>query len=45
MQKKSFVAMCLVSLALAEGKKHPVREDIVEEIKLKATSWKPKEVH
>ena len=45
MQRKSFVAMCLVTLALADGKKHPVREDIVEEIKLKATSWKPKEVH
>uniref|UniRef100_A0A7S3I6F2 Peptidase C1A papain C-terminal domain-containing protein n=1 Tax=Favella ehrenbergii TaxID=182087 RepID=A0A7S3I6F2_9SPIT len=24
---------------------HPVREEIVEEIKLKAGSWKPKEVH
>ena len=45
MQRKSFVAMCLISLALADGKLHPVRKEIVEEIKLKATSWKPKEVH
>lgn len=26
-------------------KKHPVREEIVDAIKLKATSWKPKEVN
>lgn len=25
--------------------KHPVRQDIVEEIKAKATTWKPMEVH
>ena len=41
---KSFAAMSIISLAMASVKQHPVREDLVEEIKLKATSWKPKEV-
>ena len=30
---------------MANETQHPVRDEIVEEIKLKATSWKPKEVH
>ena len=30
--------------AMAEDMKHPVRQEIVDEIKLKATSWKPREV-
>ena len=33
----------LTTVALAE-EKHPVREEIVNDIKLKTTSWKPKEV-
>jgi hypothetical protein len=36
----------LITTAYAASKtqKHPVRHEIVEEIKLKATSWKPREV-
>ena len=33
----------LTTVALAE-EKHPVREEIVNDIKLKTTSWTPKEV-
>ena len=33
----------LTSVALGEDK-HPVREEIVNDIKLKTSSWKPKEV-
>lgn len=35
--------MLILYFALANAL-HPVREEIVEDIKLKATSWKPKEV-
>ena len=45
MLRQSFFTLCLLSIVAASDKKHPVREEIVEEIKLKATSWKPKEVH
>lgn len=38
------VTIATVSMAEASAAKHPVREEIVEEIKLKATSWTPKEV-
>jgi hypothetical protein len=43
---KLFAAL-LISSAYAASqtvKQHPVRHEIVEEIKLKATSWKPREV-
>jgi len=30
--------------AMAEASKHPIRDEIVNEIKLKTNSWKPKEV-
>jgi len=45
MLRQSFVTLCLLSVTLASDMKHPVREEIVQDIKLKATSWKPKEVH
>ena len=45
MFKQSFAAVCTLSVVMAKEVQHPVREEIVDEIKLKATSWKPKEVH
>ena len=36
--------VALAATALADSELHPVREEIVEQIKLKATSWTPKEV-
>ena len=44
---KAFSAsLLIVTLAQAKGsvEKHPIREEIVDEIKAKTTSWKPKEV-
>ena len=39
---------CLALIAVAQlayaNDKHPIRQEIVDEIKLKATSWKPMEV-
>jgi len=34
----------LVGLAVSKEVLHPVREDIVDRIKLKTSSWTPKEV-
>ena len=45
MLTQSFFVTCLLAIVAASDMKHPVREDIVEEIKLKATSWKPREVN
>ena len=45
MLRQSFFALCILSVVAASDQKHPVREEIVKEIKLKATSWKPREVH
>ena len=37
-------ALTASEVAASEAMKHPIRDEIVEEIKLKATSWTPKEV-
>ena len=42
---RSFVAACLFAAINAKEMLHPIREEIVNEIKLKATSWQPKEGH
>ena len=49
MMKFSVSLLLALTLAVQAKKeqisqKHPIREDIVEEIKLKATSWTPKAV-
>jgi len=39
------LALALVAIsAMVEASKHPVRQEIVNEIKLKTNSWTPKEV-
>ena len=41
------LAVLMTSFQVAsakEAEKHPIRQEIVDEIKLKATSWTPKEV-
>ena len=41
------LAVLMTSFQVAsaeEAAKHPIRQEIVDEIKLKATTWKPKEV-
>ena len=44
MMRASLVMLAAVAVASANDVKHPVRQEIVDEIKLKATSWTPKEV-
>lgn len=50
MQKMNVMLAVLVATlstttcAKSAEMKHPIRHEIVDEIKLKATSWKPKEV-
>jgi len=43
MLKTTSVALLTVAV-MANEELHPVREEVVEQIKLRATSWKPKEV-
>lgn len=43
--KIGFIATLIASIAVAADQKHPVRQEIVDDIKLKATSWQPREVH
>ena len=40
----SLLAIAIATVAAKKSEKHPVREEIVEEIKLKTTSWTPKAV-
>jgi hypothetical protein len=46
--KVNFIASILASIVCANTdqlKLHPVRQEIVDEIKLKTSSWQPREVH
>ena len=43
--KSSVYSLALALVACQAMAAHPVREELVEEIKLKAGSWQPKEVH
>ena len=38
------LAIMVANAAAGKQQKHPIRHEIVDEIKLKATSWKPREV-
>ena len=44
MMNLKLLFFALVQLQIVKSEKHPVRDEIVDEIKLKATSWKPREV-
>ena len=44
MRQAFVLSLLLITFTLAEEQKHPVRDEIVNEIKRKTTSWKPKAV-
>ena len=39
------MCLALALAAMAAEQQHPIREEVVEQVKMRTTSWKPKEVN